>query len=407
MAKDTDLKSFIYSGTDNKGKKVSGRVVALNLREAKEQLRKNNIKLTKLKLAPTSKSLFGSREKPIKAIDIAIFARQMATMTSAGVSIVRCLDVVIEGSNHVKFNELIRSIKISVESGDSFSEALRKQNEYFDELFCNLVEAGENSGSLENMLNRIAEYKEKTESLKRKIKKAMFYPVTVIVVSLIVSIVLLGTVVPTFKEMFEDFGAELPFFTQIVLDLSDLIRKYGIQISVGFAAFIYGMVKFHKKNIAFQHKVQEMMLKFPVFGKLLHKSSLARVTRTLAITFSAGLPLPDALLSVSKVAGNIVYTRAVLDAREGISTGDQLYASLARHSVFPAMVIQMIRIGEESGALENMASKIASIYEEEVDTAVDGLSSLLEPFIMIFLGSIIGSMVVAMYLPIFKIGSVI
>lgn len=402
-----DVKTFTYTGKDKAGNKVKGELKAESLKTAKNHLRSHGIKPQKLAEKKEAGSLFSKREKKIKPVDIAIFARQMATMATAGIPIVQALDVIASGSKHRKLASLILQVKLSVEGGDNFSEALRKHPLHFDDLFCNLIEAGERSGSLDDMLNRIADYKEKIESLKRKIKKALFYPAAVIVIAFGVTALLLIKVVPTFKEMFAGFGAELPAFTQLILKMSDVLQNYGLYVLGIIVAIIWFLFHLHKTNRKFRHRLQELILRAPVFGNLFHKSALARFTRTLSTTFAAGLPLPEALLSVAKATGNIVYSRAIIATREHVSTGEQLYIALAQQTLFPSMVIQMTKIGEESGSLEQMLGKVADVYEEEVDTAVDGLSSLLEPMIMVFLGVVVGGMVIAMYLPIFKLGSVI
>ena len=356
--------------------------------------------------APSALTKFLSKKK-IKPIDITVFTRQMATMQTAGLPLVQGLKVVIDSTASPQVAKLIRKIKDEVESGGSFSECLRYHPEEFDELYCNLVEAGESSGSLEAMLSRIATYREKTETLKRKLKKAMFYPVAVMGVALIVTAILLIKVVPTFPDMFEGFGAELPAFTRIVLSISDTVQHNAFKVFSVIATAVWFTRKMYITNEKFRNFLQALILKAPVFGAIIKKAAVARFARTLSTTFSAGVPLPEALLLVAKASGNIVYYRAIMKMREGVSIGQRINISMLESKIFPSMVVQMIAIGEETGALDAMLLKIANIYEEEVDLAVDSLSSLLEPLIMLFLGVVVGGLVIAMYLPIFKMGSVI
>jgi len=400
--------NFSYTAKNQKDKIVKGEISAENITLGRSQLRKQGFKEIRLQRvrAPSALTKFLAKKK-IKSIDITVFTRQMATMQTAGLPLVQGLKVVIDSTASQPVAKLISKIKDEVESGGSFSECLRYHPEEFDELYCNLVEAGESSGSLEAMLSRIATYREKTETLKRKLKKAMFYPVAVMGVALIVTAILLIKVVPTFRDMFEGFGAELPAFTRFVLTISDGVQHNAFKVFSVMAATVWFTRKMYITNEKFRNFLQALILKAPVFGAIMKKAAVARFARTLSTTFSAGVPLPEALLLVAKASGNIVYYRAIMKMRDGVSIGQRINISMLESKIFPSMVVQMIAIGEETGALDAMLLKIANIYEEEVDLAVDSLSSLLEPLIMLFLGVVVGGLVIAMYLPIFKMGSVI
>lgn len=399
------VQTFSYEGKDARGTAVKGEVNASNLALAKADLRRQGLTPTKLKRK--SKPLFTGTKKRIKAAEICTFSRQMATMMSSGVPLVQSFDIIAKGAENETLQALVLQIKSDVEGGLSFSEALTKHPKYFDQLFCNLIFAGESAGALESMLDRIATYKEKSESLKRKIKKALFYPAAVTVVAIIVTAILLIFVVPQFQELFKGFGADLPAFTLFVISISDFVRAWwwAILIASIIAGFFFLQAK--RRSPPFQHFLDRLSLKMPVIGAILHKAAIARFARTLSTTFAAGVPLVEALDAVAKAAGNIHYSTAVYQIREEVATGSQIQASMRNTGVFPNMVVQMIAIGEESGALDHMLEKVADIYEEEVDMAVDGLSSLLEPLIMAVLGVLVGGLVIAMYLPIFKMGSVV
>jgi type IV pilus assembly protein PilC len=399
--------NFSYTAKGPKNKPVKGEILAENKTSAQNSLRKQglrNIRITLIK-EPGFLAKFLSRKK-IKSIDITIFTRQIATMQTAGIPLVQGLKVVIDSSAKPTVAQLVSRIKDEVESGGSFSECLRYHPKEFDDLYCNLVEAGESSGNLDVMLQRIATYREKTESLKRKLKKAMYYPVAVLIVAFIVTAILLVKVVPTFKTMFEGFGAKLPAFTQIVLNVSEAVQNNGLKVVGMITLMFWGAGKLYATNLGFRYFLQRLSLKLPIFGSILHKAAVARFARTLATTFSAGVPLPDALLLVAKASGNIVYYTAIMRIRDGVSVGQRINISMLESHIFPSMVVQMIAIGEETGSLDSMLVKVANIYEEEVDLAVDSMSTLLEPLIMVFLGTIVGGLVIAMYLPIFKLGSV-
>lgn len=395
---------FEYEGNDKAGRRISSEITSRSLPYAKKTLAAQGITVLKIRRKPTS--IF-ERKGKVRNSDITLFSRQVATMVQAGVPLVQSLSIIAEGTVNPAMASLVSKIRIDLETGSSFSVALRKYPKHFGELFCNLVAAGETAGALDTILERIAVYLEKSESLKRKIKKALYYPAAVVVIAAVVTVILLLKVVPTFRDMFKSFGAELPAFTQFVLNISDLLQQHGISVILGLGAIIGLLVYSYKKNQKFRHSLERLSLKVPVIGPLLQKSSVARFARTLATTTAAGVPITEALDSVAKATGNIVYVTAIRRIKEGLAMGQQINVAMKKTGVFPPMVVQMIAIGEESGALEKMLTKIANIYEEEVDVAVDGLTTLLEPFIMIILGIIVGGLVIAMYLPIFKMGSII
>ena len=395
---------FVYNGSNRRGQVVKGEISAMSIVEAKNQLRRQGISAKRVK--KLSKPLFGSGEK-IKPVDIALLSRQIATMLSAGVTLIQTIDMVASGHTNKKMRTLLSEIGASVSAGNPLSVTLRKYPDYFDDLYCDLVETGEQSGALETIYDRIAIYKEKSEALKSKIKKAMFYPIAVVVVALIVTIILLIFVVPQFEEIFSSFGAELPAFTQFVLGISRFMQDYGLVVAG--AVFAAGSLfsRAHKKSLKLRDWVDAKTLKIPVIGEILKKASVARFTRTLATTFAAGVPLLGALDSAAGAAGNSVFRDAILFVKKEVSGGIPMNVGMRTTGVFPPMVVQMIAIGEEAGAVDEMLSKVATIYEAEVDDMVDGLTSLLEPMIMAVLGVVIGGLIVAMYLPIFEMGNVI
>lgn len=396
---------FLYKGIDKKGKKVEGQLTGPSSAMVKAQLLKQGIRAQNVKKKP--KPLFGGAKGSVKPMDIAIFTRQMATMMKAGVPLVQSFDIVADGLENPALADLIRSIREEVASGTSFAAALKTKPKYFDDLFCNLVESGEQSGSLETMLDRIATYKEKTEQLKAKIKKAMTYPIAVVIVAIIVTGILLVKVVPQFAATFADFGADLPAFTLFVLGLSEFAQEYWLPALAGMvgAGFLFNNLK--KKNKGVRVALDKLSLKMPIVGSIVYQSIVARFARTLSTTFAAGVPLIDALQSVAGATGNSIYEEAVLKIRDEVATGTQLNLAIRNSKLFPAMLIQMTTIGEESGALDEMLDKVASYYEEAVDNLVDSLTSLLEPLIMAVLGILVGGLMVAMYLPIFQLGQVI
>jgi type IV pilus assembly protein PilC len=400
------VKVSVYSweGLDKKGAKVKGEINGHNPALVKAQLRKQGINPTRVKKKSTS--IFGSGKR-IKPLDIAFFSRQMATMMKAGVPLLQSFDIISEGADNPNMRKLVDDIKQEVASGHSFATSLRQKPQYFDDLFCNLVDAGEQAGALESLLDRVATYKEKTESLKAKIKKAMTYPIAVVIVAFIVTGILLIKVVPQFQSIFQGFGADLPAFTLMVIGLSQIVQDYWyIMIGALFLAIV-GFRRAYKTSEKFRNGLDRAMLKIPVVGPLLYKSAVARYARTLSTTFAAGVPLVDALDSVAGATGNVVFKNAVNKVKQDVSTGMQLNFSMRSTGVFPMLAVQMTAIGEESGALDSMLDKVATYYEEEVDNMVDNLTALMEPMIMAVLGVIVGGLVVAMYLPIFKLGSVV
>jgi type IV pilus assembly protein PilC len=396
---------FTWKGTDRKGNRVAGETRAPNTAMVRAELRRQGVNPSKIrkKAAP----LFGSRKRKITAGDIAVFSRQLATMLAAGVPVVQAFDIVGRGHENPSMQDLILSIKADVESGTSLALALRKNPLYFDDLFCNLVEAGEAAGVLDNLLDKIATYKEKTESLKGKIKKALFYPAAVIIVAIVVTAVIMVFVIPQFKDLFSSFGADLPAFTLAVIGLSEFMQSWWWAMLGVAVGTVYAFVALYKRSRKVRHLLDRTILKMPVIGMIMHKAALARFSRTLSTVFAAGVPLVDALESVAGATGNIIYSDAVMRMREDVATGQSLQLTMKQQQLFPHMVIQMTAIGEESGSLDDMLTKVADFYEEEVDNAVDALSSLLEPLIMVVIGILVGGLVVAMYLPIFKMAAVI
>lgn len=398
---------FAWEGTDRAGRKTKGEITSKNAIVAKNDLRKQGITPTKVSKKGGGISALLNFGAKISPGDIALFTRQLATMMKAGVPLVQSFDIVADGVDNPAMKELIYKIRDDVSGGNSFASAIRGQPDHFDDLFCNLVDAGEQSGSLETMLQRLAEYKEKTEALKGKIKAAMNYPIAVLVVASVVSGLLLVKVVPQFEEIFAGFGAELPEFTQMVVNMSNFMQDWWFFICAGITAVIYSYKAAHKRSKPLRDGQERFMLKLPVIGDILDKSCIARFARTLSTTFAAGVPLVDALESVSGAAGNIVYYNAIKKVKDDVSSGIQLNYSMKQAEVFPNMLIQMVSIGEESGALDSMLDKAATYYEEMVDNSVDGLTSLMEPIIMSFLGVVVGGLIIAMYLPIFSMGDAI
>lgn len=398
--------SYLWEGKNRQGKRVKGEVRGLTPTAVKAELYRQGITPLKIRKQPTS--LLSSKKTKIRSKDIALFTRQMATMMSAGVPIVQSLDIVARGLHNVSMRDLVFTLKTEVESGTSLSQALRHQPAYFDELYCNLVQAGEHAGVLENILNKIAVYKEKTESIKGKIKKALFYPVSVILVALIVTTLIMIYVVPQFQSMFRSAGADLPIITQWVIQLSQLISSYwGLAFGAGIVLSVLLLTRLSQQSASFRAQMDQWSLSIPVIGDILRKAALARFSRTTSTLFAAGIPLVDTLGSVAGATGNAVYSKAVLTMRDEVATGQSLHLAMQHHSIFPHMLMQMVIVGEESGALDDMLGKAADFYEEEVDNGVDSLSSLMEPFIMVVLGVLIGSIVIALYLPIIQLGSVL
>jgi type IV pilus assembly protein PilC len=395
---------YAWEGRDRKGTTIKGESSGISIALVKAQLRKQGI--TPAKIRKRSSSVF-SKGKKIKPLDIALFTRQMATMMRAGVPLLQSFDIIGEGNENPNMRKLVEEVKQEVAAGNSFAASLRKKPEYFDELYCNLVDAGEQAGALETLLDRVATYKEKTEALKAKIKKAMTYPIAVVVVAIIVTGILLIKVVPQFQSVFAGFGAELPAFTLMVVGLSEAVQAWWYIILAAMIALIFAFKHAMKKSLKFRDAVDRALLKVPIIGPLLYKSSVARYARTLSTTFAAGVPLVEALTSVAGATGNVVFRNAVNDIKADVSSGTQLNVSMRTTGVFPSLAIQMTAIGEESGALDDMLDKVAGFYEVEVDNMVDSLTSLLEPIIMSVLGILVGGLVIAMYLPIFQLGNAV
>jgi len=396
---------FIWNGTDKAGRITKGEIQAANQAMAKAQLRRQGINPKNVK--KKAKPLFGGGGKPIKPADIAVFTRQLATMMKAGVPLVQSFDIVSEGAEKPKMRALINGIRNDVAAGTGLAPSLAKYPRHFDDLFCSLVASGEDSGTLEVMLDRVATYKEKTEQLKAKIRKALTYPTAVVVVAIVVTGILLVKVVPQFAETFRSFGSDLPAFTLFVLNISHFVQDWWFVIALGIAAAVFAFREAKLRSVAFAEFLDRTILRLPVFGMIVHDSVIARFSRTLATTFAAGVPLVDALESTAGAAGNSVYAKAIRQIRDDVTTGTTLYMATKSTGLFPTMLLQMMSIGEESGSLDDMLDKVATHYEEAVDNAVDSLSSLMEPMIMAVLGVLVGGLMVAMYLPIFMLGSVI
>jgi len=404
-AKQAEPKTFQWEGKDKSGNASKGKIDAPDIATAKALLRKQGI--NPKKVVKERVSAFGAKNQSIKPLDVAFFTRQMATMMKSGVPLLQALDIVANGVEKEKLKKVVYDLRNQVNEGNEFSSSLRRHPLLFDDLYCNLVEAGEKSGALETMLDRIASYKEKVEALKAKIKKALTYPAAVLVVGVIVAALLLVKVVPQFESVFQGFGADLPAFTKMVINFSEVAQEWWFVGLVGALVIGFLLKKTHQKSEKFRDWVDRTSLKIPVIGDILHNASIARFSRTLETTFAAGVPLVNALDSAAGAAGNVVYRTAILQIKNGVSTGQSLQSATAFTGVFPNMAVQMIGIGEEAGSLDTMLDKVATYYEDEVDNAVDNLSSLIEPMIMVVLGVLVGGLVIAMYLPIFKLGSVV
>jgi type IV pilus assembly protein PilC len=394
---------FNWEGRDRKGQKVKGRTVAQNEQAVRGELRRQGIAATSIKKQSTATRSGGK----VNAGDIAIFSRQLATMLGAGIPLVQAFEIIGAGHDKPSMQKLLLDIKADIEGGTSLHEALAKHPLHFDDLFVNLVEAGEQAGALESLLDKIATYKEKTEAIKKKVKKALFYPAAVLVVALVVTTILLIFVIPQFESLFKGFGADLPAFTQMVINLSRFIQSNGIYILTVLGAGVWFFLYTYKRSRKTREFLDRAMLKFPIIGPILNKAAIARFARTLSTMFQAGVPLVEALESVAGATGNIVYEDATMKIRDEVATGQRLQRAMENTGLFPNMVVQMIAVGEESGSLDTMSGKVASFYEEDVDNAVDSMSSLLEPLIMAILGVLVGGLVIAMYLPIFKLGAVV
>jgi type IV pilus assembly protein PilC len=399
----TDM--YAWEGVDKHGKRVKGEMSGQNDALVKATLRRQGVNPIKVK--KKTKPLFGGSGGKITTKDITVFSRQLATMMSSGVPLVQSFEIVGRGHENKAMQELILSIKGDVEAGGALAEALGKHPKYFNELYVNLITAGEHAGILEGILHKLAIYLEKTEALKSKIKGALFYPIAVIVVAFIITCILMIFVIPQFEDLFSGFGADLPALTRIVIDLSAWFQANWFLLIGGIIGTVVGLWQLKKRSIKFAHLLDRLILKLPVIGEILEKSAIARFARTLSTMFAAGTPLVEAMTSVAGATGNIVFYEATLRIRDEVATGTQLQVAMRDSNIFPNMVVQMVAIGEESGALDTMLAKIADWYEAEVDDAVDALTSLLEPLIMAVLGVLIGGLVIAMYLPIFKMGQVV
>jgi type IV pilus assembly protein PilC len=394
---------FAWEGKDKRGNRVKGKSLAPDEVTLRSELRRQGIAPSKIRKQSAAPGAGGR----VKAEDIAVFARQLATMLAAGIPLVQAFEIVGNGNDKPAMQKLLLDIKADVEGGTSLHEALGKHPLHFDDLFVNLVEAGEQAGALESLLDKVATYKEKTEALKKKVKKALFYPAAVLVVAVIVTVILLIFVIPQFEALFKGFGADLPAFTQAVIDVSKFVQNDGVFLAMVVGGLGFTFFYFKKRSRKMRQFLDRMSLKIPIIGPILNKSAIARYARTLSTMFAAGVPLVEALESVAGATGNIVYEDAVMRMRDEVATGQRLQRAMEATGLFPNMVIQMIAVGEESGSLDSMSAKVATFYEAEVDNAVDSMSSLLEPLIMAILGVLVGSLVIAMYLPIFKLGSVV
>ena len=395
--------AFNWEGKDKKGNRIKGKSLAPDELALRTELRRQGIAPSRIRKQSTAFQKGGK----INSQDIAVFSRQLATMLAAGIPMVQSFEIVGTGNDKPAMQKLILDIKAEVEGGTSLHESLAKHPLYFDDLFVNLVQAGEQAGALENLLDKIATYKEKTEALKKKVKKALFYPAAVLVVAVIVTLILLIFVIPQFESLFKGFGADLPAFTQMVISMSRFVQAQGVFLAMVTGAAVYTFLYFKKRSRKFREYLDRMALKLPVIGPILNKSAIARYARTLSTMFAAGVPLVEALESVAGATGNIIYENAVLKMKDEVATGQRLQRAMENTGLFPNMVNQMIAVGEESGSLDEMSGKVAAFYEAEVDNAVDSMSALLEPMIMAILGVLVGGLVIAMYLPIFKLGAAV
>ncbi|ODR84911.1 type II secretion system F family protein [Shewanella xiamenensis] len=396
--------TFEWKGVNRDGKKTGGELKGSSVAEIKSQLKLQGVnpKVVRKKAS----SLF-ARNPDIKAMDIAMVTRQIATMLAAGVPLVTTIEMLGRGHEKQKMRELLSLILSEVQSGIPLSDALRPHRRYFDDLYVDLVAAGEHSGSLDAVFDRIATYREKAEALKSKIKKAMFYPAAVVIVAILVTTLLLLFVVPQFEDIFKGFGAELPAFTQMIISISRFLQSSWYIFFAAIVVSIWLFVRAHRNSQMFRDRIDELVLKIPIIGEILHKAAMARFSRTLATTFAAGVPLIDGMESAAGASGNAVYRSALLKVRQEVMAGMQMNIAMRTTGLFPDMLIQMVMIGEESGSLDNMLNKVANIYEMQVDDAVDGLSSLIEPIMMVVIGTLVGGLIVGMYLPIFQMGNIV
>jgi type IV pilus assembly protein PilC len=399
------LTMYDWVALDKRGKRMKGEMPAKNATLVKAELRRQG--MTPQTVRERGKPLFGSTGSAVTPRDVAIFSRQIATMMASGVPMVQSFEIIVDGQKNVRFKNILTDVKQTIEGGSALHEALGKYPVQFDELYRNLVHAGESAGVLDTVLDTVATYKERTEALKAKIKKALFYPVMVMVVALLVSMIMLLFVVPVFAQTFRDAGAELPVPTQVVISASEFMKAYWWLVIGIIVGSVVALVMAKKRSVKFAHFLDRLMLKLPVIGNILRSSAIARFARTLGVTFKAGVPLVEAMDAVAGATGSIVYGDAVRQMRDDVSVGHQLQLAMRQTGLFPNMVVQMTAIGEESGALDHMLFKVAEFYEEEVNNAVDTLSTLLEPLIMVILGVLVGGMVISLYLPIFKLGGTI
>jgi type IV pilus assembly protein PilC len=399
------MEVFVWQGTDKRGKKMKGEQLGKTANLVRADLRRQGI--TPSVVRPKPKSIFGSSGKRITANEIAVFSRQLATMMQSGIPMVSGFEIIAGGQKNLRMKKMLDSIRADIEGGSSLHEAIGKHPVQFDELYRNLVKAGEGAGVLDTVLDTVATYKERIESLKGKIKKALYYPAAIIAVAIIVSAILLIFVVPQFDAVFKNFGAELPAFTQMLVSMSNWLVSYWWLLLLIVGGTITALVMAMKRSVKFAELMDRMMLKLPVIGQILHQSAISRFARTLALTFKAGVPLVDALETVGGATGSVVYAEAVKKIRDDVSVGYQLNVAMKQVNLFPHMVVQMVAIGEEAGALDTMLFKVAEFYEEQVNNAVDTLSSLLEPFIMVIIGVLVGALVIGMYLPIFKLAAAV
>ena len=396
--------SFTWEGVDRRGRRIKGEVNMQNAALVKADLRRQGINPLKVRQKST---LLSFAKKKVRPRDVAIFSRQLATMLSAGVPLVQAMDIIAQGHDNPAVRDLVNTERMDLAGGSALSVALYKHPAHFDELYVNLVGSGEQAGVLDQVLHKIATYKERTESLKSKVKKAMFYPVAVIAVAIIVTSIIMIFVIPQFKQLFEGYGSDLPVFTTVVIHISEWMQRFWWLLLLIVIAGVVMFMNALKRSRKFHHAVDRMTLKIPVLGPILHKSAVARFARTLSTMFGAGVPLVESLESVAGATGNIVYADGLLRIRDEVSTGQSLELALRQSKMFPSMVVQMVAIGEESGSLDTMLAKVADFYEEEVENAIDALMSLIEPLLMVVLGVVIGGLVIAMYLPIFQLGQAV
>lgn len=404
-SKELVYKTFTWKGTDKRGDKIKGKVISENRNTAETQLRSQHIDISELK--EVSSFLAGGAKKKVKPGDVVLFMRQVSTMVSAGIPLVQALENVAIGIEHLQFRAIILSVHRDVSSGNSLADSLQKHPKLFDSLICNLIKTGEVSGTLDVILKQIADYLERMQILKGRVKKALFYPVTVFVVAITIAAMLLIFIVPQFSVLFKSFDAPLPLPTQIVISMSDTLQEYWYLFLGGFAAIIVSFLQAKKRSEPFRRKLDQFSIKVALFGSLMQKAVIARIARTLSIMLAAGIPLVDALYSVSLVTGNRIFSEAILKVREDVSAGMKMHTALGATKLFPPMLLQMVSVGEKSGSLEEMLKKAADYFDEQVNTAVDGLSTLIEPLMLILLGLIIGGFVISMYLPIFKLGTIL